>query len=122
VIRYALRYNLSTVFRNYILIRSEFQVNSRLYAKRSSIGSRAVQVVEDFFKGGKFDAPSDIMQYAKWAVRGGGPALWRVPTPWNGKHDSESQSTVRCIILVYTLIADLEIHNLCTLAGPHRHF
>jgi hypothetical protein len=65
-------------------------VNNRLYSKRSFFGSRAIQVVEDFFRTEKYvNNPKSIAQYAKWAVTKGGPALWRVPTPRGAKHNSE---------------------------------
>jgi hypothetical protein len=74
------------------------QVNNRLYAKRSSIGSRAVQVIEDFFRGDAFGKNSAcIAQYAQWAVTKHGPALWRIPTPQNCRVDSTSDEyIVRC--------------------------
>jgi hypothetical protein len=78
----------------YILI-YKFKVNSRLYSKRAFFGSRAVQVVEDFFKTDRFvNNPEGIAQYAKWAVTRNGPALWRVPTPRGRKHKDEVRFVV----------------------------
>jgi hypothetical protein len=105
-----MRYGTTFLFSiiNYILICSEFQVNSRLYAKRSLIGSRAVQVVEEFFKAERFAKdPSRIAQYAQWALRHNGPALWRVPTPQDCNYDPKSDHyIVRYIHLAILLIDD----------------
>ena len=95
VTRFAPRYNFHHLFCNPFLFFLNFQVNSRLYSKRSFFGSRAIQVVEHFFKGNEFiDKPSRIAQYAKWAVRNNGPALWRVPTPENCRHGPESDQYI----------------------------
>jgi hypothetical protein len=96
-IRYALRYDLFLA-EALVLICSESQANNRLYAKRSLIGSRAVQLVEEFFKTDEFaNDPTHIVWYAKWAVRKDGPAIFRVPTPEDCKvHPKSPQYIVRC--------------------------
>lgn len=81
-----------------------------MYAKRSSFGSRAVHAVEEFFKRDKFvNAPTRIARYAQWAVRGDGPALWRVPTPRDCECDPKSDRyIVRCYALTTARTTDLE--------------
>ena len=116
VTRFAPRYISPCLFLQPILIFSNFQVNSRLYSKRSYFGSRAVQVVEQFFKGDEFvNKPTRIAQYANWAVKNNGLALWRVPTPENCRHGPQSS---KYIVRLATLTAfdDAHIRTSCTQA------
>jgi len=53
-----------------------------LNEKRTFFGLEGIKIVTEFFKGEKYaNNPNAIARYAKWAVRGNGPALYGKPTP-----------------------------------------
>ncbi|KAH9177894.1 hypothetical protein EDB89DRAFT_1901994 [Lactarius sanguifluus] len=54
----------------------------RLVEKRSDFGARALKIVEQVFRQAEYlDNARAVSQYARWAMKGDGPALWRVPSP-----------------------------------------
>ncbi|KAH9161474.1 hypothetical protein EDB89DRAFT_2157637 [Lactarius sanguifluus] len=54
----------------------------RLVEKRSDFGARALKIVEQVFRQAEYlDNAHVVSQYARWAMKGDGPALWRVPSP-----------------------------------------
>ncbi|KAH9172394.1 hypothetical protein EDB89DRAFT_1906249 [Lactarius sanguifluus] len=54
----------------------------RLVEKRSDFGARALKIVEQVFRQAEYlDNARAVSQYARWATKGDGPALWRVPSP-----------------------------------------
>jgi hypothetical protein len=58
------------------------QAKGRLNEKRAFFGREGIKIVTDFFKGDSYtNNPKAIAKYAKWAVRGNGPALFSGPTP-----------------------------------------
>lgn len=58
------------------------QATDRLNEKRAWFGSEAFRLVDRFFQEKDYvNNPSKISQYAQWATRGDGPALYSTPTP-----------------------------------------
>ncbi|KAF8496859.1 hypothetical protein F5888DRAFT_1634872 [Russula emetica] len=54
----------------------------RLHEKRAFFGREAIKIVSDFFKDDAYaNKPKATAKYAKWAIRGNGPALFGKPTP-----------------------------------------
>ena len=61
-----------------------FQAKDRLNKKRTYFGRQGLKIVTEFFQGEAYaNKPTEIAKYAKWAVRGNGPALFGKPTPIN---------------------------------------
>jgi hypothetical protein len=62
--------------------RAHVQAKSRLNEKRAFFGREAIKIVTDFFNGNNYaNKPNAIAKFAKWAIRGNGPALFGKPTP-----------------------------------------
>ncbi|KAF8496231.1 hypothetical protein F5888DRAFT_1615004, partial [Russula emetica] len=58
------------------------QAKGRLHEKRAFFGREAIKIVSDFFKDDAYaNKPKATAKYAKWAIRGNGPALFGKPTP-----------------------------------------
>ncbi|KAF8488710.1 hypothetical protein F5888DRAFT_1809460 [Russula emetica] len=54
----------------------------RLHEKKAFFGREAIKTVSDFFKDDAYaNKPKATAKYAKWAIRGNGPALFGKPTP-----------------------------------------
>ncbi|KAF8487899.1 hypothetical protein F5888DRAFT_1639644 [Russula emetica] len=54
----------------------------RLHEKRAFFDREAIKIVSDFFKDDAYaNKPKATVKYAKWAIRGNGPALFGKPTP-----------------------------------------
>lgn len=61
---------------------STSQATDRLNEKQAWFGSEAFRLVDNFFQEkDHINNPSKISQYAQWATRGDGPALYLTPTP-----------------------------------------
>lgn len=59
-----------------------FQAIDRLNEKRGWFGSEALKNVIKFFEQKEYaNNPATIAKYARWAIRGDGPALYSNPTP-----------------------------------------
>jgi hypothetical protein len=58
--------------------------NGLISERKPYVSSKPISNVKKFM-----DNPTEIAKYAKWATRGDGPALWRVPSVENlSPHDN----------------------------------
>ncbi|KAH9958407.1 hypothetical protein BJV74DRAFT_789290 [Russula compacta] len=74
----------------------EVSAKDRLYKKRSFFSRTAIKIVTKFFRGEKYaNKPKEIAEYAEWATRGDGPAIYGIPTPIHCM-DSERSCRLYC--------------------------
>jgi len=68
--------------------------------KRSLFGSKTMKVVDDFFTHPDYKGHAKkISEYAAWATRDNGPAVWGTPTPMRIKGPPGSKDFVVCLLL-----------------------
>ena len=74
------------------------QAKDRINEKRTFFGRQATQIVTKFFEGERFTSRASIAEYASWAMRTDGPAIWEEPTPIDCPYPANSTLyTVRII-------------------------
>jgi hypothetical protein len=79
------------------------QAINRVYEKRSLFGSKSMKVVDDFFRHQDFIGNTKkISEYAKWATRFNGPAIWKTPTPMKIVCSPKSKDYIVCFLQSYS--------------------
>jgi hypothetical protein len=82
------------------------QAINRVNEKRSLFGSKTMKVIDSFFSHPDYNGnTTKISEYATWAIRDNGPAVWGTPTPMNIKGPPGSKGFKVCL----RFIADTSI-------------
>jgi hypothetical protein len=79
----------------------------RIKSRKSKIASTILDAVKTFFEQPEFvNQPERIREYVRWALRGDGPAYYRIPTPKTCVVDREHANYIVSLVLCEVVLAE----------------